>query len=89
MLKALVNAMLAAAGAAEFYCIWCVAAAIENSAPFPEVAWRLSMAFVAGYAVTGLIGIGYLVWRKTQKSRAKRLGTIRMGRDGRYYYTKK
>lgn len=90
MIKSILYALLGAAGIGEFWVIWCVAAAVENSAPFPRAAGVLGGLFVAGYCIAGLICLGVSLYRRCCRRReSRRLGIIRFDRYGNLYYAKK
>lgn len=90
MIKFVLNALLGAAGIGEFYVIWCVAAAVETGAPFPPIAGLLGGLLVAGYCIAGVICLGVHLYRRSLHHRnSRRLGIIRIDRDGNFYYTKK
>lgn len=90
MIKSILYALLGAAGIGEFWVIWCVAAAVETGAPFPPAAGVLGGLLVAGYCIAGAVCIGVGLYRRSLRRRnARRLGIIRIDRDGNYYYTKK
>ena len=90
MIRYLLNALLGAAGVGEFWVIWCVAASIEKGAPFPPLAGLLGGLLVAGYCIAGAVCIAVSLYRRSRRRRnARRLGIIRVDRDGNYYYAKK
>lgn len=90
MIKSILYALLGAAGIGEFWVIWCVAAAVENNAPFPRAAAIIGGLLVSGYCIAGLICLGVSLYRRFFRRReSRRLGIIRFDRYGNLYYAKK
>lgn len=89
-MKTILGALGAAAFAGEVYLLWCVAAVGEKGMPFPRFAYILGEMYVWAFCLAAVIAIASAVVRVViRRRRVRRLGIIRIDRDGNYYYDNK
>lgn len=75
--------------AAECYVLYCVGASCMCGQPFPQAAQVVGVALVWGAALAVVLAALWLCGRVIRSHRHRRLGVIRVDRNGEFYYTKR
>lgn len=75
--------------AGECYVLYCVGASCMCGQPFPQAAQVVGVALVWGAALAVVLAALWLCGRVIRSHRTRRLGMIRVDRNGEFYYTKK
>lgn len=89
MMKRIVEWLAGAYFAGECYVLYCVGATCWGGQPFPQAAQSIGVALVWGAALALVLAALWLCGRVIRSRRPRRLGMIRMDRDGGFYYTKR
>lgn len=90
MMKRIVEWLAGAYFAGECYVLYCVGATCWGGQPFPQAAQSVGAALIWGAALALVLAALWLCGRVVKHyRRPRRLGMIRMDRDGGFYYTKK
>lgn len=88
MKKALIEWLAGIYFAGECYVLYCAGASCIDGQPFPKAAQIVGVVLVWGAAVAVVLAALWLFWRIMDARKPKRLGVIRMDREGRFYYDK-
>lgn len=88
-MKTVLEAVGGIAVAAEFYVLYCVGSTCWYGTPFPDSAVFAAKGFIGLLCGAALIGLLWLLCRAVRARRSRRLGMIRVGRDGSFYLVKK
>lgn len=75
--------------AGECYVLYCVGASCMYGQPFPQAAQTVGVALILGAALAIVLAALWLCGRVIRSRRPRRLGMIRMDRNGGFYYTKR
>ena len=75
--------------AGECYVLYCVGASCMYGQPFPQAAQTVGVALICGAALAMVLSALWLCGRVIQSRRHRRLGVIRMDRNGEFYLTRK
>lgn len=89
MKKALIEWLAGLYFAGECYVLYCVGATCWGGQPFPQAAQSIGVALTWVAALALVLAALWLCGRVIRSHRPRRLGMIRMDRDGGFYYTKK
>ena len=89
MKKALIEWLAGLYFAGECYVLYCVGATCWGGQPFPQAAQSIGVALIWVAALALVLAALWLCGRVIRSHRPRRLGMIRMDRDGGFYYTKK
>lgn len=89
MMKRIIEWLAGAYFAGECYVLYCVGAACMDGQPFPRAAQIVGVALIWGAALALVLAALWLCGRVISSRRHRRLGMIRVDRNGEFYYTKK
>ncbi len=88
-MKRIVEWLAGAYFAGECYVLYCVGATCWGGQPFPQAAQSVGVALIWGAALALVLGALWLSGQAIRcRRRSRRLGVIRMDREGRFYYKK-
>lgn len=89
-MKTILGGLAAMALTGEVYLLWCVAAVGEKGMKFPDFAYLLGEIYIYGFCAAVILALCSAIVRLVcRRRRSRRMGIIRMDRDGGFYYTKK
>ena len=75
--------------AAECYVLYCFGASCMYGQPFPQAAQVVGVALIWGAVLALVLAALWLCVRVIRSHHPRRLGVIRVDRNGEFYYTKR